>query len=199
MSVQQIAEKTVSLEKDIIEKIKPKDLAVYTFLKDQFENTDVSNNLIFQYVYCNFYTLDIQKVDELFINGYFNLMQSLKGSKNIDLETLLFKVYNIKTERNLKFQYSFTSKLAHTINNDIPIWDSCIAKAFSLNITSVKDNGVNGDNFLNTIEVLQNNYNEIISKNLIISTLNKFNEKFNEYKISDVKKLDFIFWALGKL
>ena len=199
MSTELIAKKTIEMEDSIISKISYTDLAVYKFIQEQFENSDVSQNLIFQYVYCKYYTLDLQKVDDLFIKGYFELMQSLKGTKNIDMESLLFKVYSIKTNRELKFHYSFTSKLAHTIDNNIPIWDSRIAKVFNLNLTSVKDNGVNGDNFCNVIEILQNKYNKLISENMICSTISKFDSKFGEFKISDVKKIDFLFWSLGKL
>lgn len=199
MSTELIAQKTIEMEDSIISKISYTDLAVYKFIQEQFESSDVSQNLIFQYVYCKYYTLDLQKVDELFIKGYFELMQSLKGSKNIDMESLLFKVYGIETKREKKLHYSFTSKLAHTIDNNIPIWDSRIAKVFNLNLTSVKDNGVNGDNFCSIIETLQYEYNKLISESMISSAISKFDSKFGELKISDIKKLDFLFWSLGKL
>ena len=199
MSLVDIVKKTIESEDAIIDQIAEPDVAVYHFLQEQFEKTNVSSNLIFQYVYCNFYTLDAQKVDKKFIRGYFELMQSLKGSVDLDMEVLLFKVYHLETDRILKFQYSFTSKLAHTLDNNRPIWDSKIARVFSLYLTSIEDNGVNGDMFINAIENLQSNYRKIIQENLLSSTIGKFNQKFDKYSISDTKKLDFIFGALAKV
>lgn len=86
MSLVDIVKKTIESEDAIIDQIAEPDVAVYHFLQQQFEKTDVSSNLIFQYVYCNFYTLDAQKVDKKFIRGYFELMQSLKGSVDLDMK-----------------------------------------------------------------------------------------------------------------
>ncbi len=198
MKLTEITNRIIDIEDSLIDKISKTNLEVYKFIQDEFINSDVSKNFVFQFVYCNFYTLDMKKVDAKFIQGYFELMQNQKGTVGLDLETLLFNVYKIETGRALKFNYSFTSKLAHTIDNNIPIWDSRIAEVFGLKLSSVKDNGVNGDNFRDRIETLQGVYKKILSENLIKSTLLLFNEKFNEYEISDTKKLDFIFWAAGK-
>ena len=199
MKLEEITKRTLVCEKAVIKEISRSNLEVYRFIQDEFNNTDVSKNLIFQFVYCNFYTLDKQKVDADFIRGYFELMQSLKGSKDLDLVSLLFEVYNIETKRERKFHYSFTSKLAHTIDNNIPIWDSRIADLFSLNLKSVQDKKVNGEKFRNCIITLQEQYEKVISENLLYSTLNKFNEKFKEFNLSDTKKLDFIFWSAGRI
>lgn len=198
MRIEDITKRTIACEKQVLGEITETALEVYQFIQDEFKNTDVSKNLLFQFVYCNFYTLDSQKVDVLFLKGYFELMESLKGTKELDLEKLLFQVYAIETKKR-KFHYSFTSKLAHTLDNNIPIWDSRIAYVFERKLTTVKDNGVNGDNFRDIIESLQEDYKKIIEKGLLKSTLDKLNDKFEYYKISDTKKLDFIFWAAGRV
>ena len=158
MRIEDITKRTIACEKQVLGEITETALEVYQFIQDEFKNTDVSKNLLFQFVYCNFYTLDSQKVDALFLKGYFELMESLKGTKNLDIESLLFQVYAIETKRELKFHYSFTSKLAHTLDNNIPIWDTRIAYVFELKLTTVKDNGVNGDNFRDIIETIQEDY-----------------------------------------
>jgi hypothetical protein len=199
MNLEEITKRILFCETAVLKEITRTNIEVYKFVQDEYNKTDVSRNLIFQYVYCSFYTLDKQKVDAQFIQGFFDLMQRLKGSKDLNIESLLYDVYNLETKREHKFHYSFTSKLAHTIDNNIPIWDSRIAEVFGLRLKSVQDNKLNGFNFRNCINTLQEHYDKVISENLLFSTLNKFDEMFIEFNLPNTKKLDFIFWAAGRV
>lgn len=81
----------------------------------------------------------------------------------------------------------------------MPIYDSEVAKMFGFirPYTPSFDKKLN--TYLNQYEVIKNTYNEILNKNPLSKTSLCFDKKFKGYKINEIKKLDFIFWAAGKL
>ena len=96
--------------------------------------------------YKNFYQL--RRRDKIFIEKYFLIMKdafsgsvgkrNLSGDENALKETfckIISKLhecgtYTIKAtgERKHTFEISFTSKLLHTIDQNLPIWDSIVAE-----------------------------------------------------------------------
>ena len=53
--------------------------------------------------------------------------------------------------------------------------------------------------YLKQLEVIQNTYDEIIKNNLLPKTTSLFDETFGKYNLNQIKKLDFIVWAAGKI
>jgi hypothetical protein len=183
----------------IIENLTEQDIQVYQFIKDEFACTDVSKNKVFQFVYSHFYTLDNLKVTPEFKNKYFEIMEELRATKQIDIESILFKLYDIPVRGKNKYHYSFASKLAHTLDENFPIWDSMIRKVFGYVNPKGNDPEKLGDDFRDLIENIQSAYQQIIKEDLLIECLTRFDEKFKDNNISTLKKIDFIFWSAGKL
>jgi hypothetical protein len=46
---------------------------------------------------------------------------------------------------------------------------------------------------------IEDSYMQILSDQLLPGAFSAFDEKFPQHNLSDVKRLDFIFWAAGKL
>ena len=126
-------------------------------------------------------------------------MEELRATKQIDIESILFKLYDIPVRGKNKYHYSFASKLAHTLDENFPIWDSMIRKVFGYVNPKGNDPEKLGDDFRDLIENIQSAYQQIIKEDLLIECLTRFDEKFKDNNISTLKKIDFIFWSAGKL
>jgi len=199
MKINEITSKIEAHSNEIVASLTQRDVQFYQFIKNELKSTNVAENLIFQLVYSNFYTLDNRKLAPEFKLEYFRIMEELKSNETIDLETILFKLHDIPLRGSFKFHFSFASKLAHTLDENIPIWDSQIAKMFSFKRPTGADWAKIADDFIDQIENIRSAYEAIITNNLLENTLKAFDDKFKGNDISTYKKIDFIFWSAGKL
>lgn len=181
----------------ILEKINDESISVYLFLKDQYKKGDIKNNTLFQFVFRSYYRLDNAGLGDNLKEHYFKLL----GNKQKDLGKILSELYEIPTARKIKtIQFSFATKLLHTINENNPIFDSEVSDVIHRKmIGKTKDEKIRS--CLEIYEFLKETYSNLLKDKKIKIVILNFRSKFNvtKDKISDIKVLDFIIWSLGKL
>lgn len=185
----------------IVDNISNESIDVYKFLKIQFDNSNVTENYLFQFVYRSFYRLDNAGLTTPFKKEYFNILQEYRQLDNFDFTTILQRLFAIKNhQRQNTFQFSFVTKLQNTIWNDRPIYDSEVAEVFSFR--RPKQNSTFDDKlniYLEQLILIDETYNAIIqNKNLGIVTA-LFDNKFQNHNLQTIKIFDFIFWSAGKV
>jgi len=88
----------------------------------------------------------------------------------------------------------------HTINNDLPIYDSMIKKVFGFKGPHYYNNTNERINiYLTQYEAIKETYKQIIENNILNGIVTLFGNKFANFALSKIKTLDFIFWTEGKL
>lgn len=176
-------------------------IAVYNFLQARFQQKeDVTKDLLFQFVFRSFYRLDNAGLGPKFKTKYFELMEKFRDSSPFDFASVLYPLYHIKTLRNKKsFQFSFATKMLSTINPQRPVYDREVARMFGYS-------QLPGGEFADKLKIysdryqnIEDSYRQILSDNLLPATFSAFDEAFPQHNLSDVKRLDFIFWAAGKV
>jgi hypothetical protein len=195
---------SIEEKKDVaFKKLDVESFHVYNFLKEEFKKTnDIRENCLFQFVYRSFYGLDNAELTKEFKNRYFELMQEYRTT-SIDLKEICIDLYNYKTQEGLSsVQFSFATKLANTIDDSYPIYDSEVAKVFNFNQPYyLKDINLEIDKYLE-----QYDYIKHVSSQLSVNE--KIKEIFLEMddlygvsckSISNIKKLDFLIWSVGKV
>jgi hypothetical protein len=185
----------------IIDNISNESIDVYNFLKTQFDNSNVIENYLFQFVYRSFYRLDNAGLTTQFKTEYFNIMQQYRQLDNFDFANILQRLFEIVNHQGQNtFQFSFATKMQNTIKNNKPIYDNEVAKVFSFNRprqgASFNDKL---DLFLNQLQQINQTYTTIIDDNSLENIINLFDNKFQQNNLGQIKKLDFIFWSAGKL
>ena len=178
-------------DKDLLESI-----AVYLFLKNEYEKND-RNNLVFQFVFRSFYGMDRAGLYPRLKERFFKLLER----KEDRLEIILRELYKIPNRNNQHtVQFVFATKLLHTLDDRNPIFDFRVAKVIEENVR-----GASGDKkiefSIKLYEYLKCVHCNLLKDSGIIKIIRKFKEKFhvNQKQISDEKVLDFIIWTLGKL
>lgn len=146
-----------------------------------------------------------EKEDNPNWDKYFKLLNDSKGE-----EPLISIVKNIESFTG-SYEFSFASKLLHTKNTSVPIYDSKVrdylkkvekVKLVSLDVT-VKNEEDKEDKRKKKIDKINNNwkelnkwYDEFFESGRAKEWLDWFDDNFPEGKsISDVKKIDFIIFA----
>lgn len=193
----EIIEDILDNEKDIFEKIKIESISVYLFLKKEYKKGKIKENTLFQFVFKSFYALDGAGLSDQLKTRYFELMA--KGEN--DLNNILVELYELKNRRDQKtIQFSFATKLLHTIDESRPIFDSEVAAVIHCEVKG-KTPEERIESCINIYTEMCTLYGEVLENESIKKIILKFRNWFNlnEKEISDVKVLDFIIWSLGKI
>lgn len=185
---------------EIIENIEHESIDVYNFLKKSFVNSNVNENHLFQFVYRSFYRFDSAGLTSEFKKEYFKMLEQNRNEKQFDFEKVLNHLYNFPNRKGQNtFQFSFVTKLFNTINNSMPIYDSEVARMFSLSRPYQHGFSVKLEKYLYQLEIIQKGFDKIIEQNLMPNTTELFDRKFMNNGLSEMKKLDFIVWSAGKI
>lgn len=132
---------------------------------------------------------------------YFIILEEYKNQKEFSFRDILQRLYDIPCKRKINtFQFSFATKMLNMINEQMPIYDSEVAKMFGFvrpYISSSFDEKL--EIYRNQYEKIKKTYKEILDQHLLQKANVCFDRKFKEYGINEIKKLDFIFWSAGKL
>ncbi len=176
--------------------------AEYLWLKTQYQIGDIVMNEEFKNRYSNFWRLNQARLSQDYKNHYFQLLQDIRNNNHhtiTDIVNLLYAepIYHNGTQR---IQFSFSTKLLHTTNNNMPIFDSLIKDFFFL--TSINSNleyGIKRDSYINQYNFLIREYNRIMGNNFLLVSMNYIRETYhlNEF-VTDIKIIDSIIWAFVK-
>lgn len=176
---------------------------VYLFLCHEFARSPVTQNCLFQFVYRSFYRLDNAGLTREFKSAYFECMEDARDGSSVDLAGIAHKLHkfpNRKGQANL--QFSFITKLANTINPGYPIYDAEVAKCFGFRPPyNTKPFDTRLQEYLTFYESLRKSYEEIAIQGSMEKSVGLFKRIYSPAadRVPQVKVLDFIFWAAGKV
>lgn len=171
---------------ELIGRTKREDVAAYVFIMERYRKRErkVAKDPLFRFVYQKFYGMDRFVTNE-FEEEYFKKLE--KG------ETSLENVLTVKS--NGKLQYSFSTKLLHTLNPDLPIFDANVGKALGI---SPGRKSIEG--YVKHYEKLKEIYSKLKANSGMAKEISRFQEEFkNIGSISKSKAIDFLLWQYGKL
>ena len=191
--IQQVDEK----QEEILSNLDFESIAVYSFIKNEYAHGNIQGNLVFQFVFRSFYRLDNAGLADEMKNRFFELL----AEKQTNLGIILSDLYEIPRKKGDKsMQFSFATKLLHTIDNRKPIYDTEIG---SLTFSKPKRSDKNTEiqDYIELYNNLEKLDAELLKNDKIQTVISKFRLKFrvDNEKISDIKALDFILWSLGKI
>lgn len=147
-------------------------------------NWDDQSFLQFKTSYNGFYrvrrNLDFQK-------KYFQLM--FHNARDSQFENILDEIY----KQTNRLEASFSSKLLHTINPEMPIWDTEVLKKLDVKVPSYSATNRKAE-LIKCYKHIENWYKEKLtsSEGKLMMTL--FDSKCGPTKITDLKKIDFMLW-----
>ena len=183
-------EKLIQIEiKDLFStESKKRGVEKYADIMKSFPSINVATDKAFQKKFNGFYRV---RRNEEWQSYYYSIMEQGKTCE-LSFEQVLRELY-IKTG---KVEASFVSKLLHTLDNELPIWDKYVLQNLELKMPTCQGE--------KKIELTVRIYQEIIVwyKNALSATevnqkLLEFDTFFPEYKwFSKTKKLDFLLWQM---
>ncbi len=175
-----------------------KSLDAYLFIQKTFNKGSIANNEGFKQVYKNFYRLNRAGLTNEWKELYFEILDS----KEKNLEKILNELYEIPNHKKQNsIQFSFATKLIHTIDTTKPIFDSLVGAMLEQKVKGrTKEEKI--QSCIKIYKVLQNVSQTCLKDRDLQKILKAFRIKFGvseKRELSDEKIFDFLLWGLGKI
>lgn len=160
------------------------------------QNKPISGNEEFKETYKTFYVMRSAGLSQAHFDKYFELLDRRENN----LETILNELYEIKTLKQLNsMQFSFATKLLHTLDNNLPIYDNQVKKTLELpDPYNVQDSPYKKTKKLLAYYAnLKMIYRQLLAEAPIKKLIDDIRKKFGwtANQINDVKILDFVLWV----
>jgi hypothetical protein len=202
----QLAEKVLKViienYKESFNKLNIESFDVYSFLNNEFKNTkDITRNYLFQFIFRSFYRLDNAGLTPEFKTRYFELLQEYRD-KPIDLNAICIDLSDYKTRKGLNsIQFSFATKLANTIDDSYPIYDSEVIRLFNFKQPYRFEKDEKIKIYLEQYDYILSTSKKLITNAQVQLIFKEMNINFGEscIKMSETKKLDTLMWGIGKV
>ena len=175
------------------------DVELYFYIKKTFEsNKQIDDNNEFKNKYRKFYVMNSAGLSQEHFNKYFELL----NRREHNLKIILKALHKIKTLKNQNtFQFSFATKLLHTVNNKLPIYDKQVRKSVGLKTPYNYNSNLNAEEKIQCLqdyyEKLKSLYRRLLNDHELKSLIKECRKKFKweRDQISDVKIIDYMLWA----
>jgi hypothetical protein len=186
---------------NVIDKIGLQNVEAYKFLSKEFDNTNVSENYLFQFAFSNYYQIDEARVGQDYMNNYFAKLETYGKNVNLDVEDICVALSYTKDPKGQlqPINYSYVSYFLNLIDETLPIWDKNLLKMFTCPEPYFLDTGKEIKYFELSINHIKKQFNEIIKLNLLSNAINLFDTKFKDNDFSTEKKIEFLFKAFYEI
>lgn len=181
----------------------PEQIDVYVFLQARFRDTeDLRTDSVFKSLFRSYYRLDYAGLSEEFKKEFFEVFEECRLARNPDIPHIVKRLIEVKTLQHSKtLQFSFASKMAATINPQLPIYDSLVAALFSFSTgyhTRVPDLRI--QRFMRFYDHLRTTLTAARDHPIIATLSDDIGKKVSAWNgIEWAKKADFVFWSAGKV
>lgn len=161
----------------------------YKYIMNRFCEVDVSKDIEFQNMYRDFYQMNNRFYSDKFAQEYFCIMETLKELSAVSFSDAFERVKSIQNT----FETSFSSKMIHTFDPNMPIWDNVVTKRhFGITAPTYPKN--REQKTVEKYNYYKEKFYDYLKSGEGQMIIELFDDKFPDSGISDVKKIDFILW-----
>ena len=186
-----ILEKIRQNQSAIMEKLNPKVLATYCWLQDNLHKRNVAVDTEYRKKFSGYYRMRF--VSQEYRDQFFKLFEEIKSESSPSFSAVSQKLFQVDG----KHEFSFITKMLHTIEPSRPIYDSQVDIALGIHRyyqANFEEKLRQDEHILAQISAA---YRELASSPGMIELLAEFDKIIPGHTMSAEKKIDFILWALG--
>ena len=166
-------------------------LSVYRWLQDNLHTRNVAIDQEYRKRYGHYYGMRF--VSNEYREKYFQMMEGLKNIPGVSFREISQQLYLV----DQKHEFSFISKLLHTIDPSCPIYDSRVARVLGITRYPKNDFQKVLKRYEGILDKLRNVYHQLETDSRLTELLIQIDQRTPDKPMSIEKKLDFILWALG--
>ena len=175
----------------ILSQLDTNTLSVYHWLQDNLHTRNVAIDHEYRKRYGHYYGMRF--VSNEYRERYFQMMEDLKNTPRVSFREISQQLYLV----DQKHEFSFISKLLHTIDPSCPIYDSRVARVLGITRYPKKDFQKVLKRDEGILDKIRNVYHQLETDSQLTELLIQIDQRTPDKPMSIEKKLDFILWALG--
>jgi hypothetical protein len=175
-----------------------RDIEPYITLQSIFQNGSILNNGNYKTIYRSYWQLNAARLSDNFCEHYFQVLEKYRSREDRDINKVVKELYEVSSNSKDKktLQFSFATKLLHTIDNTRPVYDSLVADFYFLpqiKPTWKFDKKLSA--YQKAYEFLQKEHQRIIDNNILSAAISKFRAHFDlPVTYTDQKIIDTLLW-----
>ena len=177
----------------ILAKLDKKVLATYFWLMDNLHTRNVAVDKEYRRKFGSYYRMRF--VSEKYRDAFFALFEQIKRQPEISFREVATQLFEVDG----KHEFSFITKMLHTIDPTRPIYDSQVDVALGLHRTYQPNFAKKLQQDETILSQLSNVYCQLSEAPELSVLLTAIDEVIPSYTMSIAKKIDFILWAQGGL
>ncbi|HEC66330.1 MAG TPA: hypothetical protein ENI23_13665 [bacterium] len=183
--------------KKILQNQRGDEIDVYLFLRKQYNETDVSKNLVFQYVFRKYFVMD-RWTNDTYTFHFFNNMEKIRSNAQMVLIPQVCKEL-MKYDKDGKVYFSYTTKMFHIVNPDIPLYDNLVSKVFKFYPLYSKSVDAKLKKYMDFLTHMRDCYEAIRKEDKIDGLIATYREKYPQITNAGYTKvMDFMIWSLNR-
>ena len=180
-----------------------RDIAPYLTLQELFRTGSILENGNYKTTYRKYWQLNAARLSDEYCEHYFRILEKYRNRdvKNIgDIVKDLYEVYSNKNDQKT-VQFSFATKLLHSIDTTRPIYDSLVADFYFLpQIKPTWDFKKKLTAYLKAYDFLRTEHQRVLNCNILSQPITKFREHFAlPETYTDQKIIDTLLWKFTTL
>ena len=171
-------------------------ITAYTELRADLNTVDASTDLDFQGRYRSYWRMNVGRFGPKFYSGYFRLLAECQRTGSADVRRTIKSLSKLgAASRGL--QFSFATKLAHTVDPRIPVYDAYVASFYFYSPLSSKK--ARGDRIVHLLEFhdfLKVEYRRILDERLLRKSIAAFRKRQPlSADVPDERIIDWLLWG----
>ncbi len=188
-----LVDRIIENQDAILSKLDVSMIKTYYWLMDNLHTRDVSADAEYRRKFAGYYRMRF--VSQEYRDAFFALFEKTKTEKAPSFEAVSTELFSV----DQKHEFSFISKMLHTIDSSRPIYDSQVHNALRIHRQYYSDFSKKLQQDSKILKEISATYHDLESSPKMDDILSAFNRIMPERKMSVEKKLDFILWALGAI
>lgn len=176
-----------------------RDVTRHLALHDLARRVDASSDMEFQRKFRRYWGLNAARLSDSFHRAFFRLLEDVKQAGTGDIEVITRELAAVPTNLTGRrtLQFSFASKLLHTVDPHAPVYDSFVASFyFFLPPGSEKPLDERLEQLIGFYRFLQSEYQRVIREGLLDAAIQRFRSHFDVREaFTDERIIDLLLWS----
>jgi hypothetical protein len=178
-----------------------RDIDPYLKMAEMFNAGRVSDNHEYKTIYRKYWQLNAARLSDHYCNHYFQVMEDHRHQGQIDIEDVVKLLYEVPSNSKGRktIQFSFATKLLHTIDNTRPVYDSLVGDFYFF--PQIKPSWKYAKKlsaYTRAYDFLLREHKRVLDKGLLSESIQKFRERFRlPHTYTDQKIIDTLVWKFA--
>ena len=188
-----LAAQILDHQQEILAELDEKSLRTYQWLQENLHCRNVADDEEYRRRFGGYYGMRF--VSQKYRDSYFRFFEEHKNDASLSFFDAARALYPVDN----KHEFSFISKMLHTINPTHPLYDSRVERVLKLGhgYGQSLDQRLTKD--VEILDRLACTYRELYASGKLADLLDEIDNVTPGFQMSMEKKMDFILWALGSI